>query len=73
LKEASGHGCATAQGIKTTARARGLLALAAGRARFARCVSNAGGKPEPWTERPANAGNAQILHFNEKKIFRDII
>ena len=50
-----------------------MLALAAGRARFARCVSNAGGKPEPWTERPADAGNAQILHFNEKKIFRDII
>ena len=50
-----------------------MLALAAGRARFARCVSNAGGKPEPWTERPANAGNAHILHFNEKKIFRDII
>jgi len=61
-----------AQGINSTACAS-QPALAAGRARFARCVSNAGGKPEPWTERPADAGNAQILHFNEKKIFRDII
>ena len=56
-KEASGHDCA----------------LAAGRARSARCASNAGESRNPGQSGLPKAGNAQILHFNEKKLFRDII